>query len=426
MDRDALRSGIQQQAVDLWAGSLYSGYCLISMGVGKSRIMAMAINRYLADHPGFDYQKYDFPILVVVNSSTLRDKEIPTEFKKWKVTVKVKTVCYQTAYRWEGKRIGLLLTDEMDFAITEGERYLQLFHRCSYDAWLGLTGTLIQGKEEATTALFKKTPFMEFSLASAQQMGLVNKTEVWIHEVPLFTHATLNAPYGEVSKYRWITRKITQLKQEISQAYDWLRLNKPVSYQDGMQMNERLSELKSKKEFWESRPSNPNNRMLMMHSADSLCMYARLLKDMILRDSSNKVIIFAELTTQVDQIACYCYHGKKSDDDVIEQLNSGEISELGVVRKVNRGVNFTGLNHAIIHSYTSSVTNATQAYIGRMVRLDPDQTARIHFLVSYYTENGEKVYCQNYNWVSSIFSSRELEHLELKYYDAKELLNYLK
>ena len=413
MDRNELRSYIQDETVNRWVTAGYFGYGLIGMGVGKSKIMAMAIIKYLENHPEFDYQKYDYPILIVVNSSTLRDTEIPKELKKWKVTVKVKVICYQTAYRWTDKKIGILLTDELVFAITEGQRYLQLFHKCVYDAWLGLTGTLIEGKEAATQALFGRSPFIEFPLSKAQEMGLLNKTEIWIHEVPLYTHKTVNAPYGESSKYKWISKKIIELKVAISSIYDYFKSHRGISFDENLRLNADLNELKSKKEFWESRKSNPNNRMQMMHSAESLSNYARILKDIILKDPNNKVIIFAELTSEVDLVANYCYHGKKSDDDIIDKLNSGEISELGVVRKVNRGVNFAGLNHAIIHSYTSSVTNASQAYIGRMVRLEPDQIARIHFLVSYYMDNGEKVYCQNHSWICSIFSSRELEHLRL-------------
>lgn len=426
MDRNELRSHVQEEAITRWVAADYFGYGLISMGVGKSRIMALAINRYLQDHPGFDYQKYDFPIVIIVNSSTLRDTEIPMELKKWKVTVKVKIVCYQTAYRWTDKKIGLLLTDELDFAITEGERYLQVFHKCKYDAWIGLTGTIVSGKEEATKALFGRDPFIEFPLSKAQEMGLINHTEIWIHEVPLYAHKTMNAPYGEIKKYKWINKNINEFRAKISDIYDYFKAHRNLDYSENLALNASLNEFKSKKEFWESRKSNPNSRMQMMHSANSLSAYARILKDIIVKDPANKVIVFAELTTEVDLISNYAYHGKKSDDDILEKFNSGEISELGVVRKVNRGVNFVNLNHAIVHSYTSSVTNATQAYIGRMVRLEPGQISRIHFLVSYYMENGEKEYCHNYNWINSIFNSRELQHLKLNYYDTKELLNSIK
>lgn len=426
MDRDELKSYVQDETIIRWVANMYYGYGLISMGVGKSRIIALAISKYLQDHPEFDYLKYDFPILIVVNSSTLRDRDLPLELKKWKVTVKVKIVCYQTSYRWVNKKIGLLLTDELDFAITEGERYLQLFHRNRYDAWLGLTGSLIEGKEETTKALFGRAPFIEFPLASAQEHGLINKTEIWIHEVELYKHQTTDAPYGEVAKYKWICRKIAELKERISEIYDTFKSGRYIDMSEKLELNEELNMLKSKKEYWESRGSNPNNRMQMMHSARSLSDYAKILKALILKEPANKVIIFGELTSEVDLVADYAYHGKKADDDILEKLNLGDIRELGVVRKVNRGVNFMDLNHAIVHSYSSSITNAVQAYIGRMVRLEPDKIARIHFLVSYYMEGPEKVYCQNYTWIQSIFSSRELKHLKLNYYNTQELLKSLK
>ncbi len=421
MERDELRNYVQNYTLDQWVLNGYRGFGLISMGVGKSRIMAMAIVRYLQDHPEFDYLAYDHPIVIVVNSSDLRDREIPKELKKWKVRIKVKMVCYQTAYRWK-KKIGLLLADEVDFALSEGQRYLQVFTKCTYDAYLALTGTLVEKKQDILTSVFGLQPFVHFPLSEAQRYGLINQTSIWVHEVPLTHEKYPGAPYGEVSKYKWISQKIQEMKDNLSAFYDYLRGSK-LSYEQRAAVSDKLQILRNQKEYWESRKSNPNNRMSMMHTARSLSDYAKLLKDMILASSINcKVIVFGELTSEIDKITGYAYHGKKSDGDIIELFNSGEVREVGVVRKVNRGVNFEDLNNAIIHSYTSSVTNAAQAYIGRLVRLDPSEVASIHFLVSYYLdEDGEKIYCQNHEWVTGIFNSKELEHLTLNYFDGASL-----
>lgn len=419
MDRNALRSKIQSEALEAWVEHGYNGYGLISVGVGKSRLMALAIHRYLQDHPEFDYKKYDFPIVILINSSELRDTGIPEELKKWGVKTNVKTVCYQTAYRWK-KKIGLLIADELDFAITEGKRYLQVFQNCKYDNWLGLTGTMIESKGEIAEEQFGSGPFYEFPLYRAQDFGLINKTEIWVHEVPLYTSSTPSAPYGEVSKYKYIQNIIQDCKNKISSIYDELAYN--PTFDREYELKEIIQSLKKKKEWWESKPSNPNCRLTMMRTMMSLSEYAKKLKKVILSDESNKVILFGELTSEIDKIALYAYHGKKADREVIDRLNSGEVRELGVVRKVQRGVNFHKLNHAIVHSFTSSVTNANQAYIGRMVRLEPDEIARVHFLVSYYYEGDEKIYCQNHNWLNTIMSSEELKHLTINYYDGINLL----
>jgi len=420
MDRNALKSSIQEEVVNLWAQRGYYGYALISMGVGKSRLLALAIQRYLKDHPEFDYKKYDFPIVILVNSQELRDSNLPKELKKWGVTIKIKLVCYQTAYRWN-KKIGLLLADELDFAVTSGLRYLQVFATCTYDHWLGVTGTMVDVKGEIANIVFQEAPFFKFPLSLAQTMGLINETNVWIHEVPLYTSGTASAPYGEVAKYVWIQNNILDAKIKISSIYDSLEEHN-FEWDEVIRLRGIIESLKYKKEFWESRKSNHNNRMTMMHTAQSLSDYAKLLKTVVLNQKGNKVILFAELTDEVDKIAVYRFHGKETDRTVIDQLNSGEISELGVVRKVNRGVNFEGLNHAIIHSYTSSITNATQAYIGRMVRLEPGQIATIHFLVSYYYEGDNKIYCKNHDWLMSVLESDGLKHLKVNYYDGINLM----
>ena len=151
----------------------------------------------------------------------------------------------------------------------------------------------------------------------------------------------------------------------------------------------------------------------MMKTAKSLVDYAVKLKENILcKDPAHKVILFTLLTDIADQLSAYPYHGKAEDLSVIDQLNEGSIRDISVVKKVNRGVNFTGLNNCIVQSYTSSLTDAQQGFFGRMVRLPVEQTAHVHFLVSYYIHQGEKVYCKNADWLSEIVFNNELNYID--------------
>ena len=359
----------------------------------------MSLPQYRAE-----LESKDIPILILVNSTQLRDVELPDELKKWGCAHPVKIACYQTAHKWQ-KEIGLLIADEMDFALSEGARYARCFTKNSFTRFLGLTGTLIPSKFEKSIDVFQKPPFYRYELKQAQLDGVINKTKIWIHEVPLYVRPTATAPYGEVAKYKWITQKINEAMHHIGLSYD-------------LEEFDQVERWKRTKAYWESSGGNKNSRMHMMRTAESLHDYAALLiKAITKNDPNNKILIFSELTEQVDLLTGNRYHGKEHKKETLENFNEGVIRELGVVKKVNRGVNFKALNNCVVHSYSSSMTNAQQAFIGRMVRLAPDQLAHIHILVSYYDDHGTKSYCRNMNWIKNVIDAIELNHIDVEYYD---------
>jgi superfamily II DNA or RNA helicase len=406
---NSIRQAIQNKTVSRWEEVGFNGYAVISMGVGKSKIIAQAINRYVevCGQPVGDP-----PIVALVNSQTLRDSELPAELKKWGCLHPVKIACYQTAYKWKKKHIGLLLADELDFALSDRGAYAAIFRNNTHGAFLGLTGTMVAKKFEQSVDIFKAFPFMDYPLRKAHEDGILNPVKVWIHEVPLGSDPYDGTPYGESAKYRWIDGKIRAAKQGISNAW----ANKKTAINLGYPYDEYEKEITSlgfTKQWWESSGGNPNSRLNLMQTALSLRYYAKALKeDLLSNDAANTVILFAQLTNEIDALTENGFHGKNNDPTLVPRFNAGEIREIGAVKKVNRGVNFVNLNNAVIHSFNSSLTDALQGYIGRMVRLDPEKTAHVHFLVSVYEWKGEKHYCQNAFWLSDILCDRELMHLE--------------
>lgn len=416
-EQNRIRNLVQEQALDAWFDHSCSGYAVISMGVGKSKIIADAINRFMDSYGPELPSDLDIPILVLVNSTFLRDEELPKELKKWNCNHKVKIACYQTAYKWKDKNIGLLLADELDFAVSESSKYLKVLKHNQFKYWFGMTGSMIEKKAELFQETLPGGPFFTYSLQQAQSDGVLNKTKIILHEVPLTTEIYQNTPYGEIKKYIWIQGKIDKYKNLIYEAYDIINNANSYPYDVVMDAEEALKKAKGLKQYWESNAGNKNSRKVMMYSLKSTIDYARNLKEYLLtRDETSKVITFSEFTKDADAISNYTYHGKSPNNKIITQFNEGEIRELGVCKKVNRGVNFNGLNHAIIQSFSSSVTNALQGYIGRLVRLNPDQTAYLHFLFSSYPHNGDIKYCRNLQWVQDILSAPETAHLNEEYF----------
>lgn len=407
--KNSIQNSVQKKVLDLWFFHHCFGYGLVSMGVGKSKIIADCLNEYVKR---FGMPPNKMPIVILVNSKYLRDTELPAELKKWGCEVKVKIACYQTAHRWVEKDIGLLIADELDYALADQGKYSNVFKKNEFRHFLGMTGTLIPDKFAESLSIFKQGLFIKYSLKDAHRDGILNPVKIWIHEVPLTTEVYEHTPYGEVAKYKWIQKKIDGLKRDITQQYA-IKQDYWENDLDTTPVELEIIKLKNQKKYWEFSPKNESSRMNMMKKAKSLKDYAVKLKENLLAtDVNHKVIVFSQLTSIVDMITDYQYHGEKADISVIDKLNTGEIRELGVVKKVHRGVNFKGLNNALVHSYTSSLTDAMQAYIGRLVRLPVDQTAHIHFLVSYYTHYEEKIYCQNATWLSEIVHNVELSHIE--------------
>lgn len=409
-----MRNKVQQETLTQWILNNYFGYALISMGVGKSKIIADAINHIMSTSYNEQIESKEIPILIGVNTTVLRDRELPLELEKWGCKYKVKIACYQAIYKWK-KSIGLFIADELDFALSDGERYARSFTNNTYDFFLGMTGSLIQEKYNKTVHLFQQKPFYSYPLAQAQKDGVINKTKIWLHDVPFDTKPTIDAPYGEVRKYIWINGKIADAKQKLAFAYHALSAADPS---ESHSISEDITKWGHIKKYWESSGRNKNSRLKFLRSAESLIQYAIKLKYRILLNSpDHKILIFAELTEDVDKITPSTYHSKSKNNDILTKFNEGNVRELGVVKKVNRGVNFIGLDNCIVQSFSSSLTNAQQAFVGRMVRLSPDELAHIHILVSYYLENGAKVYAQNLHWALSFLETPELAHIEIVRYD---------
>ena len=74
------------------------------------------------------------------------------------------------------------------------------------------------------------------------------------------------------------------------------------------------------------------------------------------------------------------YHSKNKKQENLDKFNTGENRVLSVVGSVNRGINFIDLRHAITHSMDGSSTNFIQREIGRMVRANPDDLAKVHIM----------------------------------------------
>ena len=120
-------------------------------------------------------------------------------------------------------------------------------------------------------------------------------------------------------------------------------------------------------------------RMKAMMEYPSKETYAELLfADIASKD--NKCILFANTQSQADKLCKYSYHSNNIDsDENLEMFKSGLIKQLSSVLQLSEGVNIPDLKQGIImHAYGNERKAAQR--IGRLLRLNPDDTAIVHIL----------------------------------------------
>jgi superfamily II DNA or RNA helicase len=137
--------------------------------------------------------------------------------------------------------------------------------------------------------------------------------------------------------------------------------------------------------YWSNRISGASGkglqiarimRMKALMAYPSKEKYAKLLSDSI----KTKCIIFANTQEQADRLCEHSYHSNNSKS--LENLNKfkrGEILKLAAVMQLNEGVNIPELKQGIImHAYGNERKSAQR--IGRLLRLNPNDTAVVHIL----------------------------------------------
>lgn len=122
------------------------------------------------------------------------------------------------------------------------------------------------------------------------------------------------------------------------------------------------------------------NRILRMKAIQSYTTKVDYTKS-LLNIFTDKTIVFTELTAQADSILPNTIHTKnKNSKQVLEDFKNGAINKIATVQMISEGVNIPNLKNCIIlHSYANERKFSQR--LGRMLRLNPNETANIHLLV---------------------------------------------
>jgi hypothetical protein len=395
--RQIIREQLAQELNNSWKGAGYKGFCRISPGAGKSKMMLDIIKEHVKEFS-------NARVLILVPNTVLKDKTFIEEVELWwnlKDFKKYCTIsCWQSYYKIAGEHFTLGLFDEGDAMLSE--KYIKAYTENVFDKVMCLSGTFTEEKMELAYEYFN-TMLLDYPVSVAQEEGLINKTKIHVVPIPLLVTNTVkkkNGYWSEHQAYRWIDSMIENSKKASFQHKHLMEQARTIPEYEEHKKN-WVAAFNKKKQF-ESGYGFKYSRTNFTYTLESLGIAAKKLKEQLLIEADNKVLIFAKRTASIDQVTEHVYYKDKGKDN-IDKFNDGEIRELGLCKR-NRGVNYKGLNNIIFHSFDSSHSEATQA-LTRAVRLDTDQIADIYFLVSYYPLSGKEIAkCRNFTWFLDIMN----------------------
>lgn len=362
-----IRTSIQSDAKEAFLNSERKNSIIVGTGGGKSKI---AIDILKEINPN--------SILLLTNSQTLRDENWKKEFEKFDYPWdKVVSECYQTAYKWEGKHFEFIIADEGDFIADE---YVKVFTNNTYDNLLLMTGFLPEEKKELIESI---APVCFTAVTEElQETGLLNESEIIIVEYNLSKKKDLMVPKGKSGAYFYTS-------ENDSYRYYDKEFSKAVVVKSAIEKKYKLFPnpeiLKSLSSAdWKFKVMASKRKSILNNLNSSVEVVKEIVK-VIHSKPNNKVLIFSALTKQCDKLI-NPFHGKSNEDvSGIEDLNENKINTLSVCKKINRGINLTGVNYSIRESFDGSEVDFHQTH-GRLMRLPPGQKARYLILVPYYSE----------------------------------------
>jgi superfamily II DNA or RNA helicase len=362
------REEIQQEALEIALKHKRCGLG-ISMGVGKTLIGLKYIDHLQGKNMG------KLRVLVVAPKLSIFDAWKDDGLKFGISGANIEFTTYLSLNKYDPHLFDILVLDECHSLLHGHELFLARFS----GRILGLTGTPPRHhKSEKGEMVFKYCPIMfKYTTDVAVDDDILNDYKIIVHKLSLSGANNIEVKLKDKSFYT---------SEKKNYAY-W---------------NSRIMEASTKKQ--EQIAAIMRMKALMGFKTKEL--YTREL----LSDIDDKCIVFCNTQDQADRMCKHSYHsGNPDSEDNLQRFKNDEISELSCVLQLNEGVNVPNLKVGIIlHSYGNE-RKANQR-IGRLLRLNPTETAVIHILC--YKDTADE------RWVAEAL--KDLDDSKIKYFDIDE------
>ena len=247
---------------------------------------------------------------------------------------------------------------------------------------LGLTGTPPRFKNsEKGEMMFKYYPIRyTYSVDEAVGNDILNDYRIYVHTLPLSTKN--NLPVGKGTK-KWMSSEAKQ--------YSWISNQIEVSVGEKQLFINRI------------------NRINYLKTFQTKLDFVNYINSKI--PANEKCLFFMNTKDQADKFFSSTHHSgnhKTVNKENLEKFSNGEVFRLGAVEQLSEGITIPNLKHiVIIHSYGNE-KRASQK-IGRALRLNPNEVAKIHVLCYRNTVDED--------WVSSALSDFDPEKITWKDYN---------
>jgi len=324
----------------------------VAMGVGKTLIGLRDMARLLASSRLSGSATKSF--LVAAPTQAILDSW-PLEARKFGLAHLLDQVEF-TTYRSLSKTLSIgryhkLYLDECHALKDSHEPSLKI-HVAQQNSILGLTGTPpAQADSEKGRLVATYCPMLiDYTTDEAVLAGLLNDYRLVVHRLSL------------------------------SSVRDYV-----VSFQSGSQFT--TSERESY-QYWSTRLANAAQDALPVETLRLLRMQALMhfpgkgrYMAHLASQFTEKVLLFTCNQQQAEQQAEYTYHSKNKDSQAnLAKFNTGEIQRLACVAQLSEGINIPQLRVGIIWHAFGNERKAAQR-IGRLLRLNPEETATVHLLM---------------------------------------------
>lgn len=426
------RDQIQFNAKSLLRENKYNGTICLSTGTGKSKIP-------------IDIIKEDgFKNILITSPRTNLKTNWRKELEKWEFTsydkfyqqldnpkhwwkyreefeCKIILENIQTCYKWTKEQLAeydLIVCDEIHTMVTEEYGQLLVLAKKLNIPVIGLTATPDNDKLEKKEMYDKYCPILYEYYDSAID-GFVNKRKYIVYQYNLSNDyivqgGTKKKPFdiGELDQYEYLTDQIRKGQRLMAgqDSEDWWNDAVNWFYKGNGDYDQKtaariyLNGIKQRKEF-----------LWNLNSSSSIALK---IKERILTEMNNKVLLFSENINQAKKLSSYSIHSKQKaevNEQILQNFDEGIIREIASVRSLTLGLNIKGANYIIKDSYNGSAVSAKQK-MGRSDRLAIDEIATVVWIVPMDTQAEQ--------WYKKAMYS--VENDEINYYtDITELINDL-
>jgi len=356
VQHDALSVSIQHKRCGL----------AISMGVGKTRIAIQHIQKC--------YNQFIQVLVVVPKHSVAQSwKDELGKMGLENLIDHITFTTYISLKKRDPKEFDIVYLDECHSLKYIHETFLSKFT----GRILGLTGTPPKDTVSEKGMLVQKyCPIKyKFTTDEATESNILNDYKIVIHTLELSNEPSLKKKKKDGGF--WYTSE--------KKDYDYV--------------TKRLAQANTDKQI-------QFGRIMRMRALMDYTSKERYVKT-ILNNVSSKCIVFANTQKQADRICKHSYHSKNSkSEDNLELFSDGRIDKLSCVLQLSEGVSIPNLKSGIImHAYGNERKTAQR--IGRLLRLNPNETAVCHILMYKGT--------QDEKWVSD--AVKGFDQSKVSYYN---------